>query len=138
MKKAVCVFLTLLVLLSVGCTKQKDPAPVTPAPTNAAQPVAATSAPETKPTPTEPPTEPETEPVDVVATATPTIPEGMCKVCGLDRGDYDGYCYYCHPDFLFTCAICGYEQPYHRPANGLCYECDAAQGAVDATTGATG
>ena len=134
MKKAVCVLLTLLVLLSAGCTKQKESTPVTPAPTKAT----ATSAPETEPVQTEPPTEPETEPVDVVATATPTVPEGMCKVCASDRGDYDGYCYYCHPDFLFTCAICGYEQPYHRPENGLCYDCDATQNSVDAASGATG
>ena len=135
MKKAVCLLLTLLILLSVGCTKQKEPVPVVPAETKPAQP---TAAPETEPVPTVPPTKPETEPVDIAATATPTVPEGMCKVCGLDRGDYDGYCYYCHPDFLFTCLSCGYEQPYHRPANGLCYECDAAQGSVDAASGATG
>lgn len=65
------------------------------------------------------------ESADAYTGATPTVPDGMCKVCGLGYGDYDGYCYYCHPDFLFTCTKCGYEQPYHRPESGLCYECES-------------
>jgi len=79
-----------------------------------------------------------TDSVDTQAGAVSTEPEGMCKVCGLDLGTYDGYCYYCHPDFLFACLSCGYEQPYHRPENGLCEECAAALGSVDGVTGATG
>ena len=77
-------------------------------------------------------------PVDEQTGATPTVAAGMCKVCGLDFGTYDGYCYYCHPDFLFTCVICGNVQPYHRPADGVCEACVAAQGSVDSVTGATG
>ncbi len=48
-----------------------------------------------------------------------------CKVCGADLTyqNYDGYCYYCHPDFGYTCIKCGYEQPEHRPADGLCHSC---------------
>ena len=79
-----------------------------------------------------------TEPADVQTGATPTVAAGMCKVCGLDLGNYDGYCYYCHPDFLFTCVICGIEQPYHRPPDGVCDSCAAMYGNVDSVTGATG
>lgn len=78
------------------------------------------------------------EAADEQTGATPTVAAGMCKKCGLDLGTYDGYCYYCHPDFLFTCVICGNEQPYHRPADGVCDACKAIQGAVDSVTGATG
>ncbi len=47
----------------------------------------------------------------------------MCTVCGATPGDYDGYCYYCHPDFGYTCSGCGRDQSEHRPASGLCWEC---------------
>ena len=50
--------------------------------------------------------------------------DGMCIVCNCAPGDYDGYCYYCHPDFGFTCSECGYNQPYHKTENGLCYDCE--------------
>ncbi len=47
----------------------------------------------------------------------------MCVVCGLTPGDYDGYCYYCHPNFGYTCSGCGMDQPEHRPESGLCWQC---------------
>lgn len=48
-----------------------------------------------------------------------------CKVCGEDLTyqNYDGYCYYCHPSFGYTCVRCGNEWPAHRPESGLCGQC---------------
>ena len=61
-----------------------------------------------------------------------------CKTCGTDLTyqNYDGYCYYCHPSFGYTCDICGYEQPAHRPADGICNNCKCFEcGAILATPG---
>ena len=136
MKKTAIIPLVMFMLLTAGCTDQKESAPTVPETTPFATETMIPS--ETQPLLTEPVTEPEvtvpeTEPVDVSSGATPTE-SGTCLICGAPEDDYDGYCYYCHPDFLFTCASCGYEQPYHRTESGLCYECEAA---VDANAGAT-
>ena len=136
MRKTAAILLVLFLLLSAGCTGQKEPDPTVPETVPLATESQIPS--ETQPPLTEPVTEPEetvpeTEPVDISTTATPTE-SGKCLICGAPENNYDGYCYYCHPDFLFTCASCGYEQPYHRTESGLCYECEAA---VDANTGAT-
>ena len=47
----------------------------------------------------------------------------MCIVCGSTPGDYDGYCYYCHPNFGYNCSSCGRTWPAHRPEDGLCPDC---------------
>ena len=137
MRKTAAILLVLFLLLSAGCTDRKEPDPTVP---ETAPPATESQIPsETQAPPTEPVTEPEketvpeTDPVDISTTATPTE-SGKCLICGAPENDYDGYCYYCHPDFLFTCTRCGYEQPYHRTESGMCYECEAA---VDANTGAT-
>ena len=49
--------------------------------------------------------------------------ENGCKRCGMDSNEYDGYCYYCHPDFGYECRICGYHRPEHRPADEICSSC---------------
>ena len=49
-----------------------------------------------------------------------------CIECGDAPGEYDGYCYYCHPDFLFLCKKCGCLWPAHRKPSGLCDYCEGA------------
>ena len=121
MKRILCFLLIMLLILTAGCGPESEN---TQTPTK----VVATEAP-VKPAPpvteaqvTESPADEIA--VDATAAATPAIPEGLCKACGEDIGDYDGYCYYCHPDFGFTCAKCGGFYPLHRPASGLCDVCD--------------
>ena len=50
--------------------------------------------------------------------------DGKSYKASADLNAADGYCYYCHPDFGFTCSKCGYGQPYHRTESGLCYSCE--------------
>ena len=45
-----------------------------------------------------------------------------CISRGVEFNAYDGYRYYCRPDFGFTCSRCGYGQTYHRTESGLCYD----------------
>ena len=148
MKKTISVLLVFLLLLTAGCTDRKEnsgnPTDPVAAPNTAepSEPVAAPKAAEPSDMPTESDdtvdvTQAATEHItaDAVTSASQTEPEaGKCCLCGTAENSYDGYCYYCHPDFLFTCANCGYEQPYHRTESGLCYDCEAA---ADSVTGAT-
>lgn len=46
-----------------------------------------------------------------------------CIKCGVEANEYDGYCYYCHPDFGYTCVLCGNGYPEHRPADEICPRC---------------
>ena len=49
---------------------------------------------------------------------------GRCRKCGTDYSEgYDGFCYYCHPNYGFTCTNCGQYIKEHRPSNGFCEYC---------------
>ena len=56
--------------------------------------------------------------------AKPKVTSDLCLECEDALGEYDGYCYYCHPDFLFLCKQCGCLWPAHRTASGLCDFCE--------------
>lgn len=45
-----------------------------------------------------------------------------CKKCG-SQTYKDGYCYYCHPDFTWYCAVCGSQNPDYGPADKTCDYC---------------
>jgi len=64
--------------------------------------------------------------VDEQTGATPTVYSEKCFDCGEAEGLYDGYCYYCHPDFLFLCKRCGCLWPAHRTPDGMCTPCSDA------------
>ena len=64
--------------------------------------------------------------VDEQTGATPTVNGGMCVECGEVLGEYDGYCYYCHPDFMFLCKRCGCLWPSHRTEDNMCPPCSEA------------
>ena len=112
------VWFVLILLVAIHTTRQND----SPAPAKSSESTAYTfprteidisSQPVKNPTPA-------TTPVQ-------NLPEEEgCIDCGAAENIYDGYCYYCHPDFLFLCDRCGYDMPYHRTADNLCYECSEA------------
>ena len=130
MRQRVCLFLVILALQFAGCTDRQDT--VSKSADSADQITSATAEAETEPVPV---TDPQP---DASAAVTPTVPEGMCIACGVAPGDYDGYCYYCSPDFGFECVSCGYFFPSHRTADSLCPNCAAASSDdCDASTGAT-
>ena len=126
MKRTVCFLLVLLTVLTAGCSPE-------PEKTHTPSKSVGTAAPAKPATSVTAAAAAKTEEDTATSGATPTVPEGMCTACGTAPGDYDGYCYYCHPDFGFTCSKCGNFYPAHRTSSGLCPDCEA----LDATTGAT-
>lgn len=51
----------------------------------------------------------------------------VCRSCGTklyDDQNYDGYCYYCSPNFGFECVKCGRLVPSHPTTSLLCCDCE--------------